>query len=254
MVADLTASAYLVDGADLAASGVTLNNDGAGIWDGFTEDLSTDTYPGTDGGLVTGGSFRPYLLTNSYTVRGSSPEDAWAKVRTLRRACKPGRGVTLTRRMPDPEGGASNTDLTAPARRIGDRPTWLAKRGWVLDIDWWVTDVWHGPSVTIASASGTQSILGDTRTRRMTVTLPAGAARTVSNTTNGYWFTFGTTVPAGGILVDVEKRTAIAITGGADFSTYLSWGKAAPFQLESGSNALTVSTGSASISYQPAYL
>jgi hypothetical protein len=255
MSADLSASAYLVDGTDLAASGVTLTHDGSGLWSGLTEDVGTEIYTGTDGGLILGGSYRPFQHSTMYDVSGTSFSDVWSKIRAFRRRCKPGRSVTLTRQMPDPDGTDANVSMTATARRLTDRISWIGESAAVVDVDWMIVDgVWHGASTTISSAAGTQSILGDTRTRRMTVTLPTGAARTVTNTTNGYAFTFSTGTPSGGTIVDVEARTATNITSGVDVSQYLSWTKAAPMQLEPGSNVFTVSAGTASISYQPAYL
>lgn len=254
MTADLGASAYLVDGVGLAASGVTLNNDGAGLWNGLNEDVATETFPGIDGGRITGGVFRPYLLTTSYTIRGSSAVDAWAKVQQLRRRCKPGRTVTLTRQMPDPDGTAANTPHTTVARRLGDRPIWLGVRGWVLEIDWWITEVWHGADVAIASVAGTQTILGDIDTHRITLTLAAGAARTVTNQSNGFWVSFTAAFPGSDMEIDVEARTATGVTDGVDYSRYLSWGKSQPFQLEAGDNTIALSAGTASLTYQPAYL
>jgi hypothetical protein len=255
MPADLHASTYLVDSVDLAATGVALTHDGAGLWAGLTEDIAVSTTPGINGGLIVGGRVLPFTHSTMYLVQASTQDAVWASIRSLRRRCKPGRSVTLTRRMPDPEGGGSNMDQAATARRQTDRVSWLAPSAAVVDIDWLLTDgPWFGSGVTIASIAGTQSILGDTVTRRMTLTLAAGAARTVQNTTNGYWFTFGTTVPTGGVLVDVRARTAVAITGGTDMSGYLSWGKVQPLQLDPGSNTITVTAGSASVTYQPAYL
>lgn len=254
MTASLDASAYLVDGVDLAVSGIELTHDGAGLWSGLSEEIGVTTSPGVSGGVFGGGVFRPFVHSTMYTIRATSPAAVWAAIVALRRRCKPGRTVTLTRRMPDPDGTDANTDHTTTARRQTDRPGWLAKRGAVLDIDWLVLDAWHGPAVTIASIAGTPSVAGDRPTQRMTATLAAGAARTVTNTTNGFWFTFNTTVPSGGVLIDVEARTATGITGSVDMSGYLSWGKVQPFQLDPGSNTITVSAGSVAITYQPAYL
>lgn len=254
MTADLAASTYLVDGTDTLADGVLLNHDGAGLWAGLAEAVGTSTTPGSDRGTITGGVFSPYTLSVLYIVKGTGYADVWSKIRALRRRCKPGRTVTLTRQMPDPDGTSANTALTTTARRQTDRPSWRGELIALLDIDWLITDPWHGPAVNIASGAGTHIILGDTRTSRMTVTLNAGAARSVVNTTNGYLFQFLTTVPAGGVLVDVEARTATAITGGADMSAYLHWSKTAPLQLEAGSNNLITDAGTFSVSYQPAYL
>lgn len=255
MTADLSASTYLVDGVDLIVPGVKLTHDGAGLWSGVGEELGVSTSPGADGGGIDGGVFQPYTHSTMFQVKADGYDAVWAQIRALRRRCKPGRTVTLTRRMPDPEGSDNNTDHTATARRQGaSRPAWLTPRLAQVDIDWLIADTpWLGAAVAIADAAGAHTILGDISTHRMTVTLAAGAARTITNTTNGHWFTFGTTVPAGGVLIDVEARTAIGITGSVDLSASLSWGKAYPMRLNPGSNTLTVSAGTASISYQPAY-
>lgn len=255
MAADLHASAYLVDGVDLAATGVALTHDGSGLYSGLGEEIGISTAPGRDGGDIDGGVFRPFTHSTMYTVRAIGFDAVWAQIRALRRRCKPGRTVTLTRQMPDPDGTDANTNHTTTARRQGaPRIEWLGADAAVVDIDWLIADTpWLGAAVAIADAAGAHTILGDISTHRMTVTLAAGAARTITNTTNGHWFTFGTTVPAGGVLIDVEARTAIGITGSVDLSASLSWGKAYPMRLNPGSNTLTVSAGTAAISYQPAY-
>lgn len=255
MPADLHASAYLVDGVALAATGVALTHDGSGLYDGVGEDVFVTTYPGTDGGAITGGAFQPFTLSTMYLVQAHGFDAVWAAIRALRRRCKPGRTVTLTRTMPDPDGTDANVSHTTTARRQGrPRVEWIGDSAATVDLDWLVADSpWHGSAVVIASAAGVQSVAGDIATHRMTLTLAAGAARTVANN-NGYSVTFGATVPTGGVLIDVEARTATAITGGADLSGSLSWSKKFLMQLEAGSNTLTVSAGSASISYQPAYL
>lgn len=253
MTADLSASAYLVDAVALADATAELTHDGAGLWSGMSEEIGTDTFPGRDGGSITDGVFRPYTLSTMYTLRGANREAAWAAVVALRRRCKPGRTVTLTRTMPDPDGTDANVPHTTVARRLTDRPGWLAKRGLTLDIDWWVTEAWHGAELTIP-ASGTQDVAGDTRTNRITIDLPAGPARYVTNNTNGHWLLFFAVVPAGGVVIDVEAQTAIANTGSVDMSEHLSWAKTHPMQLEAGPNSLAVTAGTASINYQPAYL
>jgi phage-related protein len=115
-------------------------------------------------------------------------------------------------------------------------------------------ELWYGPAVSGISAAGIHTFDGDTRTHRIQFTLAAGAARTITNTTNGFALTFGGTVPAGGVLIDVEARTARAITGDTNLDVYLTWTKFHPMRFDPGENVLTVSSGTATISYQPAYL
>lgn len=254
MVASLAASTYLVDGADLQATGVQLHHDGAGLWAGLAEDVGVQVTPGRDGGLIIDGVFRPFTLSTMFIVRGSGYDEVWSRIRALRRRCKPGRTITMTRQMPDPDGTDANVDHTTTARRQTDRVAWLAPTIAEVDIDWLIADdPWHGASVNIASAAGTQTIDGDLPTHRMTIDLPAGVARTVTNTTNGFWFTFTTGTPTGGTRIDVEAQTATNIITGADVSQYLTWGKTHPMRLEPGANAITVSAGTAVIDYQPAY-
>lgn len=257
MSADVAQSGWLVDGVDLAAVGVELTHDGAGLWDDVPEEPITSTFPGSDGSLDTGSRFPQYVRSTMYTIRATDPTAAEAALQALRRRCKPGRSVTLTRVMPGREGEAANVSMTTTARRQGaPRVAWLGKNNVLtVDIDWLITGgPFYGPSVNIASAAGTTSVEGDVRTRRMTLTLAAGASRQVTNTTNGFWFSFTTTVPTGGVVVDVEARTAKKVSDNSDMSAYLTWGKVLPFQLDPGANTITVSAGTASIDYQPAYL
>lgn len=254
MVASLKASTYLVDGVDLEVTGVALTHEGSGLWSGLTESIGVSQFPGVDGGHIDGGTFKPYTYSTMFQITASGFDAVWASIRSLRRRCKPGQSVTLTRQMPDPEGGSSNINHTTTARRQSDRIAWLGPSAAQVDIDWLIADApWYAAAVAISSAAGTTTVLGDLPTHRMTITLPAGAARTIENTTTEHSLTFGATVPTGGVLIDVEAQAATAITGGADLSASLSWTKAYPMRLNAGSNTLTISAGTASISYQPAY-
>jgi hypothetical protein len=239
----------LFSGTDLAT--VCTVQDLDEFWSSSDQRGDLPAFPGVDG--VESG-YRPVsakVASGQVAIIGSSRADVHDGIAATKALLQVGRPQVLTRRKVT---GAGNLDATQTAivrnvdeRRLGDRGVALILAVELLD------GVWYGSALTISSAAGTQSIAGDVRTRRMTLTLAAGAARTIENTTNGHKFTFGTTVPSGGVLVDVEARTATALTGGADMSAYLSWTKFFPFQLEPGSNVLTVSAGSASISYQPAY-
>jgi len=255
MPADLKASTYLVDGVDLETTDVALTHDGNGLWVGVAEDIGVAQYAGIDGGIVGGGVVPPFTHSTMFIIRGTGFADVWSKIVALRRRCKPRRTVTLTRRMPDPDGTDANTDATTTARQQGaPRVDWAGGSAATVDIDWLITGgPWLGASVAIA-AVGTVTIKGDLPTRAITATLSAGAVNPViTNTSNLYTFRYVGTVPTGGVLVDVRTRKATAITGSVDVSSALKWSKDAPFQLDPGSQTLTVSAGTASFTYLPAY-
>lgn len=254
MPADLKASTYLVDGVDLAAAGVGLTHDGAGLWNGFSETIGVSTVAGGDGGMVGGGVVPPFTHSTMYLIRANGFAAVWAQVVALRRRCKPRQTITLTRQMPDPDGTDANTDATTTARRITDRPVWLAADALVLDIDWLITGgPFLGASEAIASV-GAVTVKGDAPTRAITATLSAGAVDPIVANDNGYSFRYIGTVPAGGVLVDVVARTATGITGSVPLSTNLRWSKADPFQLDPGGQTLTTTAGTVSFTYLPAYL
>lgn len=253
MPADLSAGAYLVDGADLANADAKLTHDGSGLWAGLSEEIGLASSAGKHGAQITGGSVRPFTHSVMYKITGTTYEATLAAIEAFRRRCKPGQTVTLTRTMPDPDGTDANVSHTATARRVTDRPNWIAKTVAALDTDFELVDgPWFGASVAIP-AVGTHTIKGGYPTTAITATLSAGAVNpVVTNTTNGYSFRYVGTVPVGGVVVDVRARTAYA--GVTNVSSALRWGKADLLQLDPGAQTLTVSSGTASFTYLPAYL
>lgn len=255
MPADLQASAFFVDGVALAASDVELAHDGAGLWPGLAEEIGVVTADGMSGGEISGGLVRPFTLSTMYAVRGDTHDAVWAGIVALRRRCKPGRTVTLTRQMPDPDGTDANTSHTATARRQTDRVQWLGATEATIDIDWLISEGgWRGASTSIG-AVGAVTVNGDASTRWITSTLAPGAVNpVVTNMGNGYTFRYIGTVPAGGVLVDVATRHATRLSDSANVSTLLRWSQDAVFQFDPGAQTLTISSGSASFTYYPAYL
>lgn len=257
MAADLSTSAYLVDGVDIAVAGTAeLLHDGAGLWSGLTETIGRSKSAGIDGSTIAGGTFDEYVHSTMYEITAPAPKAVWAAVVALRRRCKAGQTVTLTRVMPDPDGTDANVSHTTTARRQSDRPAWVGRNNRLqIDIDWLVTGgPWLGAEESIASVAGTQSIKGDLRTRLITATLSAGAADpVVTNSTNGYSFRYVGTVPPGDVEVDVLTRRATGLTGAVDLSANLRWSKSDPFQLDPGDNVITVSAGTCALDYFPAY-
>lgn len=240
----------LFSGTDLAT--VCIVEDLSDFWSStdLRGDLSTS--PGVDGAE---GAPRPWaskVCSGQVTVADDTLAAAEDAVAALKAVLRMGLSQTVTRRKVT---GAGNLDATQTAIVRTTAERWIGDAACTLLLGVELLDgLWYGAEVAVASAAGVQDIEGDLPTRRMTLTLAAGAARTVTNTTNGYWFTFSAAVPTGGVVIDVEARTAKAVTGGADYSRYLSWGKSHPFQLDAGANTITVSSGTASIDYQPAYL
>jgi hypothetical protein len=256
MSASLQASTYLVDGTDLQVSGVELLHDGSGLWSGIAENIGVATSAGANGGRITGGVLPPFTHSTMFEVTAANAQAVWAAVVALRRRCKPGRTVTLTRRMPDPDGTDANTDATTTGRMQGDpRVAWIEKNNRAqVDIDWLITGgPWYGASESIA-AVGAVTVKGDSPTRKITATLSGGAANPVVSNTNGYSFRYVGTVPTGGVLVDVLARTATGITGSVPLTANLRWAKDDPFQLDPGAQTLAVSAGTASFTYYPAYV
>lgn len=240
----------LFGATDLAS--LCIVEDLSAFWSSSDVRGDLDAFPGRDGSQ---GNDRPVsskIASGQVTFEAdtlAAVEDGVAAIKALLRL---NAQQVVTRRKVT---GAGNLDATQSAIFRTAEERWQGDAACTLLLGAELLDgLWYGASTNIAVAAGAHTILGDTRTHRMTLTLAAGAARTITNTTNGFSFTFGTTVPTGGILVDVEAQTATAITGGADYSGYLSWAKTYPFRLNPGSNTLTVSAGSAAISYQPAYL
>lgn len=252
----LDSTTVKVDGTDLTTTGVVVTWEGS-LFDAIEDIFDTVSYPGSDSSDTTEGFMRPATWTVRCRVTGSDLDDAWAKIRAHRRRTKPGKKVQLTRYMVN---GESNTavSLLAYGRRLGDTISWNDKNDAqaVVGTDFTLLSVWHPSSATtISSAAGTQSIAGDRPTRKMTATLSAAASNPiVANTTNGYSFRYVGTVPTGGVLVDVVTRRATKVSDSSDVSSALRWAKAVPFQLDAGSNVITVSSGTCAIDYYPAYV
>lgn len=250
----LDATTVKVDGVDLATTGVAVLWGGS-LFDAYDEVFSAVSYPGLDDSDALEGVGRPITWSVRCRVTGTDLDDAWAKLRALRRRTKPGKTVQLTRYM---VGGESNAvvSLVTNARRLGDTVAWSEEndRKATIGIDFQLLGFWlPATPTTIASAAGSQSIAGDRPTRRITATLSAGAVNPViTNATNGYSFRYVGTVPVGGVVVDVAARTAYA--GVVNVSSALRWGKTNLLQLDPGVNVLTVSSGTCALDYYPAYL
>lgn len=239
----------LIDGTDLATAARIVQ-----VWEGVhatpTNRGSALVIPDRDGVLDFDRPFNANTLSLGLVLRGSSDvtgfNDAY---RTLRRLVKPGRQVTLTRRQSFTTG---TEDHTAAARYAdGLAPTMLTPADGKMVITFTLLDgLWYGAAQSIGT--GAVTVLGDVRTHRMTITLTgSGSTTTLSNSANDLTLVY-TGSKSTAVVIDVEALTATQ--GGTDVSHNLTWTGVLPFRLEPGAQTLAVSTGSAAISYQPAYL
>lgn len=246
----------LIDGTDLATIAGISGDPYGSVFEVMSPRGDLPTFPGVDGMPdLTDRPAAAKLVTYDLTMRGSSltkQNDSW---RALQALCKPYKQVTLTRRVSLTAGNESHTSEAILQRMVPAYQGPYVTRAVVEFL--LLRGMWFGASTNIASASGVVAVLGTARTERMTITLSAGATSpVVTNGANGFSLTYAAAVPSDGVVIDVEARTAInpVPSGDVDVSKNLSWNKRAPFRLEPGNNALTTSSGTASIDYQPAYL
>lgn len=253
MVAISGEATLLLNGTDI--EDLTECVEGPVLWPygGFTQRGDFVVYPGIDGAAYTEQPYATAILPVQVTLRspactGGAGQAMRVALSGLRRACLPDRPVTLRRLWPD------TTYEEAPGKLLAITPTRPIRNVMSCLVEFTLLSLWYGPAETITPGAGTHTVKGDTRTHKMLITLDAGSARSVANFTNGYLLQFFATVPAGGVLIDVEAFTATAIIGGADMSASLAWTKKFPMRLEAGTNVLSTDSGTFSISYQPAYL
>lgn len=238
----------LIDGTDVKVAGVRQIR----VWSGISDVASlrggNALIPLADGETWVEKPFDTYTLPLDLVLLGSGRQAFNDARRTLLRLVKPGRTVTLSRRVGYGTGNETHTALAEYATGLNPSMTGLDVGQLLLEMRI-LGGLWYGAAVTIGA--GASTITGDVRTRRMTATVSAGMDPTVTNTTNGYAFTVSgdTTTP---VEVDVEAMTAS--DSGGDCSDRLSWTRTWPMQLEAGSNTLTISSGTLSVEYQPAYL
>lgn len=244
----MSTGALLFSGTDLAS--VCIVEDLSDFWSSSDVRGDLPVYAGASGATAQRRPVASKLCSGQVSVVDdtlAAIEDGVAAVKALLREGIP---QTVTRRKVT---GAGNLDVTQTAivRTAAER--WQGSGACTLLLGVELCDgLWYGSSTVIATV-GAVTIKGDLPTRRVTATIAAGAVNPVVTNTNGYTFRYIGTIPAGGLLVDVATRRAAGITGSVDLSANLRWSKDAPFQLDPGANTLTISTGSASFTYLPAY-
>ena len=207
------------------------------------------TYLNMDGGSMGDPTYPPTIESIVVSLFGDCDEETWGhanqRYRNMIQACKPGRDVVLTRRREYPSNVVE--EQTCRARYIQSsltRPQ-VAENQAVVDFVN-LDGLWYGDEV-IEAAPGTLTVPGDVRTHRMTVTL-TGTDPVLTNTTTGSVLSY-TGDATGGVTLEVDSVTVLS----GSVANW-SWNQRLPFRLLPGENVLTVTGGTASITYQPAYL
>lgn len=240
----MTVDTVLVDGVDLQSAGARIIQTWGGVHAIPEQRGNGLVVPGRHG--MRDDIDRPFaagLLSLGVLVRGASDvtgfNDAY---RTLLGIVKPGRKVTLTRRLSFATG---NEDHTQQARCQPFSPEMLTPADGRMVLNFVLLDgLWHGAALAPAIPA-TITVPGTAVTQRITLVLPG--AGTLTNTTTGV----SVTVTAGATL-DVEDRTTSGL-----LSDVVAAGDplGAWFTLQPGANTITWSgAGTPTISYSPAFL
>lgn len=243
----------LVDGTDLQTT-ARIMKQWEGVHDTAPQRGQLLTYPGLDGETNVDQPFGPTILGLGLLLRGGSTQVTGFndQYRTLRRLCKPGRTVTLTKTL-NYTGGDESVTATAKLRSM--TPSQLTPADYLVAVEFSIlSGVWYGSAVTASLSNGSNSVTGqgDTRTHRMTITLTGGTSPNLLNGVGGHSVHFSGSMGSP-VVIDVEAGTAMQ--GATDVSQYLTWSKTQLFRINAGVQTIVLSGGgSASISYSPAFL
>lgn len=241
----MTVDTLLVDGTDLQTTARIIQ-----VWGGvhtFPEQRGSGyVIPGRHG--IVDDVDRPFaagVLQLGLVLMGGAPDVTGFndQLRTLRQLVKPGRKVTLTRRL---SLTAGTEDHTANARCLPFRPDMQSPADGKIALEFVLLDgLWYGAQVSFTrGASSAQTIAGEVTTRRITLTLPGSG--TLTNSTTGTAVTV-----TGAHTLDVEAHTT---TGSISAVVASGDPLGAWFTLAPGSNTIGwAGSGTATIAYKPAY-
>lgn len=243
----MTVDTLLIDGTDLQTTARIIQ-----VWGGV------HTFPEQrGGGFIIPGRHgmvdsidRPFaanVMQVGLMLRGGAPDVTGFnnQLRTLTQLVKPGRTVTLTRRL---SYGTGNEDHTTTARCLPFVPDMASPADGRVMLEFLLLDaLWYGAQVSFTrGASSAATILGDAVTRRITITTTG--AGTLTNSTTG---TVVTVTGATALNVEAHTATGAGITGVTATGDKLgAW-----FTLAPGSNTIGwAGSGTTTIAYSPAYV
>lgn len=235
----------LVNGTDIA-SVVDCTMDLSGLYKSPDTRGGNIVIPGRDGEVQVAKQFDTNIIDIPVMLAGSTATTFNDSLRVLRQLLVPGTALSLERQISTTAGNEQHTATGELASNLS--PSISLERFGRLMISIRVLDgTWHKKTAVAGAitTSGSFSVAGDVRTRRMTITL--SAAGTLVNTTTGH----SLTLTGSGGDIDVEAMTAV--NGATDISRFLTWTKGFPMELAPGTNNFTFG-GTATFSYKPAYL
>lgn len=205
-------------------------------------------FPGVDGETWLDRPFDVNTINLGIVLEGDTTTKFNDAYRVLKLLIPPGKQVALTRRLSYTAGNEENVALGEYAGGLA--PTLSLMRFGTTTLSIKIHGgLWYAASATTATA-GTGSTItapGETRTHRMTITMPTGGFLT--NTTTNHTVSNTATGGSGTVIIDVEDMSATL--DGNDVSNTLLWDRAFPMRLVPGVNTFIGST--CTVVYTPAY-
>lgn len=232
----------LVNGTDLA-SVTSCQMDLSGLWKGAVVRGDNIFVPGVDGVTQTAKQFDSNIVDIPVMLNGTTTTTMNDALRTFRLLLKPGVPLALERQMSFTAGNEQHTATGELANDISPAVSLLRFGRFTISLRI-IDGLWHKKTSVAASVTTSGSIVsaGDVRTRRMVITMAAG---TLTSTTTGH-----TLVYSGPGSADIDVEAMTAVSGATNVSSYVTWTKAYPMELQPGTNNFT---GTASFVYYPAY-
>lgn len=246
--------ALLVDGTDIETLGIIEN------WDGVlsvaAERGGPLLIPGRDGAVhVPGLAVAAGVIPIPFALFGDDVTGFNDALRSLRRLVPPGKVLDVVRRLSYDTGVEDQHASCTYLSGLDPKLVNAASGRLVLTL----TNLdgrWYGEDDVVINAAGAHVIQGDTRTRRMFITLTGGVAPVLTNSI-GQSLTFAGNPGVGAAAVTVNPEAMTATQSGADVSGLLSWSGRFPFELDprEGANTIAITGGGTfNIAYRPAFL
>lgn len=235
-----------VDGIDLATV-VTCITSLSGIYTVGNVRGSNIQIPGVDGELWLDRPYDTNTIELGLVLAGSTTTEFNDSYRVLKTLIRPGKKLQLVRKLSYTTG--DELQVASGEYAGGLNPGMSLMRYGRVTVSFKIHDgLWYAPASDCFTTNVPATVEGETRTHRMTVTMPYNG--TLTNSSNGHTLTMAVVGSTANVDIDVESMTAMQ--GATDVSYAMSWNSRLPMRLEPGVNTFTGST--ATICYWAAYL